>query len=115
MPNYRKIAKGGVIMTQNERSYLEEKLFLQTNLEPKLREIIEKAYEQYDNSCKMFPNLHEPKFGKLYCQMILENKSNELPKFKEIIAYTKETQTTYYMLRKEVLTYLNTIVNAPTE
>ena len=93
-------------MTSAERTYLEEKLFLQTNLDTKLRSTIKNIYEQYKNTCDIFPDMHEAKFGMLYCRMILENNTNEMPNYKTIIFYTKESQTSYYMYRKQVLAYI---------
>ena len=97
-------------MTQSERTYLEEKIFLQTNLNTKLRSAIKSIYEQYKNTCDIFPDMHEARFGMLYCRMILENNSNEMPHYKSIIFYTKETQTSYYTYRKQVLNYINKVL-----
>lgn len=98
--------KGVIFMTQSERSYLEEKLFLQTNLNPVLRACIEGIYNEYKAIRKRYPSMHEAKFGMLYCEMILKNESNEKPNYKEIRKYTKEPQTTYYTYRKVVLEYI---------
>ena len=94
-------------MTQSERSYLEEKLFLQTNLNPELRKCIEEIYNEYKTIKKRYPSMHEAKFGMRYLKMILSNKSNEKPNYKEIRRYTKEPQTTYYTYRKMVLEYID--------
>ena len=93
-------------MTQSERSYLEEKLFLQTNLNPVLRNCIEGIYNEYKNISTRYPSMHEAKFGMRYLKMILSNQSNEKPNYKEIRRYTKEPQTTYYTYRKMVLEYI---------
>ena len=93
-------------MTRNERSYLEDKLFLQTNLNPVLRNCIEEIYNEYKTIRKRYPSMHESIFGMLYCEMILTNESNEKPNYKEIRKYTKEPQTTYYTYRKVVLEYI---------
>lgn len=103
-------SKDGDYMTQSERTYLEEKLFLQTNLDTKLRSTIKNVYEQYKSTCDIFPDMHEAKFGMLYCRMILENDTNEMPHYKSIIFYTKESQTSYYMYRKQVLNYISKVL-----
>ena len=95
-------------MTQSERTYLEEKLFLQTNLDTKLRSTIKNVYEQYKSTCDIFPDMHEAKFGMLYCRMILENDTNEMPHYKSIIFYTKESQTSYYMCYKRQYNIVST-------
>lgn len=92
-------------MTSAERTYLEEKIFLQTNLDKRLNEAIKEIYHKYKEAVNMFPALHEAKFGMLYCKMILSN-SDDVPHSKTIMAYTKETQTSYYMYRKQVLNYI---------
>ena len=93
-------------MTQRERSYLEDKLFSQTNLNPVLHACIEGIYNEYKATRKRYPSMHEPIFGMLYCEMILTSESNEKPNCKEIRKYTKEPQTTYYTYRKMVLEYI---------
>ena len=99
-------------MTQSERSYLEEKLFLQTNLNPQLRSCIRKIHNQYQETCDIFPDMHEARFGMLYCRMILDNTSNEMPNYKSIIHYTKESQTSYYLYRKQVLNYISKVLKS---
>lgn len=93
-------------MTSAERTYLEEKVFLQSNLNDDLKSAIKEIYKKYKDALEMFPALHEAKFGMLYCKMILNNETNEVPHNKTIMAYTKETQTSYYMYRKQVLGYI---------
>lgn len=102
-----------VLMTSNELSYVEDKLFLQTNLSTVLRPIVEEIYKKYKTSYELFPYLHEAKFGMMYCDMVLKNQSNEKPNYKAIMHYTKELhQTTYYMYRKQVLVYIASVLKA---
>ena len=92
-------------MTSAERTYLEEKIFLQTPLDNEMRDAIKEIHKRYKDALEMFPALHEAKFGMLYCKMILNNNT-DVPHSKTIMAYTKETQTSYYMYRKQVLGYI---------
>ncbi len=92
-------------MTSAERTYLEEKIFLQTHLDSSMRDAIKEIYKKYKDALEMFPALHEAKFGMLYCKMILNNNT-DVPHSKTIMAYTKETQTSYYMYRMQVLGYI---------
>lgn len=96
-------------MTRAERTYLEEKLF--TNLDNDLRLRVEKLLQKYEEMHQMFPDIHEVNFGIKFCNLILKHKSNKKPNYKYLIFQTHETQTSYYLYRKQILEHINSIVN----
>ena len=93
-------------MTQTQRTYLEEKLFRETNKDAKLKDVVKRVFEKYKSITEIMPDNHEAKFGVLYCEMKLKNSSKIKPNFTQIIKYTRETQTTYYAYRKSVLNHI---------
>ena len=91
------------MINKSDLDNLENRLFLQTNLDQKLQSFIMKLYNKYKFIYDLAPEVHEIRFNMRYCKMLLENKKNEPIVSESIIAATEETRHDYYFYRKRVL------------
>ena len=91
------------LISASELDYLENILFLQTNLDPYLHSCIIKIYNKYKFIYDLAQEIHETRFIIRYCKLLLENQKNEKIDSELIIAVTEETRHDYYLYRKRTL------------